>query len=253
MPKRKAKAARAQVERKLAEMQEPSAGAAPAANPVNPLVEREAELARLAKMGLVEILIAGTSITLVGLKDEGAAPPTLEQRLEMARRLNEVGPKLPRYVKLINPELPAKSVSDVVKAAKGELRMVKKPSKAKEPEVPAHMFHSTNAGKTQEEVAKRHAAEAKAEKKAAAKAPAKPKPAKAAKPAAKPSPKPAKTAEPKKAGGIGGLVCKLLVARKTPEEILAEVKKQFPKARTSNASIAWYRSKLREEGKLPKA
>jgi hypothetical protein len=242
MPKRKAKAARARVERRLAELQEPKPDGG-AASPA----EVGAEAARLAKMGLAEVPVAGTSLTLVGLKDEGAAPPTLAQRLEMARRLNEVGPKLPRYVKLINPDLPAKSVTDVINAAKGELRMVKKPGKAKEPEVLAHMFHSTNAGKTQEEVARRHASEAKAERKAAAKGPKKPEP----RPAPRAAPK--KAAEPKKAGGIGGLVCKLLVARKTPDEILAEVKRQFPKARTSNASIAWYRSKLREEGKLPKA
>jgi predicted DNA-binding transcriptional regulator AlpA len=47
-------------------------------------------------------------------------------------------------------------------------------------------------------------------------------------------------------------VRKLLVAKKSTEEILKEVKRQFPKARTSPSSVAWYRSELRGRGKLPK-
>jgi hypothetical protein len=48
--------------------------------------------------GLVEISVKGTHLTLLGMQNQ-AAIPSMEQRLAIARRLNEVGPKLPRFVK----------------------------------------------------------------------------------------------------------------------------------------------------------
>ena len=40
----------------------------------------------------------------------------------------------------------------------------------------------------------------------------------------------------------------LIRAGKTNEEVLAAVKEQFPDAKTSMASINWYRNKLRTDG-----
>ncbi len=49
-------------------------------------------------VGLREYAVAGTSITLLGMEDPDQTP-TLPQIVAMARRLVEVAPKLPRYVK----------------------------------------------------------------------------------------------------------------------------------------------------------
>lgn len=103
----------------------------------------------------------------------------------------------------------------------------------------------------------------------------KPKKAKAAakpKKAKKEAPKPVKKAKAKKAAkgkekgkaksaakkgstkpGIGAYCETLLKAKKSTEEIMKAVQGKFPGAKTSPASIAWYRSKMREEGTLPKA
>lgn len=43
---------------------------------------------------------------------------------------------------------------------------------------------------------------------------------------------------------IGGLCAELIKAGKTNEQIIAAVKAAFPGAKTSSASVAWYRSKL---------
>lgn len=48
--------------------------------------------------GLIEEEIKGTHLKLLAMQDQSAIP-TLEQRVAMAKRLNEVGPRLPRYVK----------------------------------------------------------------------------------------------------------------------------------------------------------
>ena len=52
--------------------------------------------------------------------------------------------------------------------------------------------------------------------------------------------------------GIGSTIIELILAHptKTNEEILKEVRAQFEKAQTSYACIAWYKSKLRKEGKI---
>lgn len=46
---------------------------------------------------------------------------------------------------------------------------------------------------------------------------------------------------------IGGAARKAILAGSTNDEALAAVRKQFPGAATTLASVAWYRSKLRKE------
>lgn len=55
------------------------------------------------------------------------------------------------------------------------------------------------------------------------------------------------TKEPK-GPGVGDVAKELIRAGKTNEEVLAAVKEQFPEAKTSMASINWYRNKLRGDG-----
>ncbi len=55
------------------------------------------------------------------------------------------------------------------------------------------------------------------------------------------------TKEPK-GPGVGDVAKELIRAGKTNEEVLAAVKEQFPDAKTSMASINWYRNKLRGDG-----
>ena len=52
--------------------------------------------------------------------------------------------------------------------------------------------------------------------------------------------------------GIGSTIITLILnnPEMTNQEILAKVKEQFEAAQTSYACIAWYKSKLRKEGKL---
>lgn len=53
-----------------------------------------------------------------------------------------------------------------------------------------------------------------------------------------------------KPAGIGAYVVELLLKGKSTEQILELVARQFPDAHTSRSSIAWYKSRLRAEGKL---
>lgn len=48
--------------------------------------------------------------------------------------------------------------------------------------------------------------------------------------------------------GVGAVAMKLLAEGKTNEEILAELKKQFPLGKTEMASVNWYRNKARSNG-----
>jgi len=52
--------------------------------------------------------------------------------------------------------------------------------------------------------------------------------------------------------GIGAFCEALLEAGKPDDEVLAAALAQFPGAKTSPSSIAWYRNRLRKEGRLPK-
>jgi len=48
--------------------------------------------------------------------------------------------------------------------------------------------------------------------------------------------------------GVGDLAKALIRGGKTNEEVLAEIKVQFTEAKTSMASVNWYRNKLRSDG-----
>ena len=65
--------------------------------------------------------------------------------------------------------------------------------------------------------------------------------------AAKAAPKKAAAA---KGPGIGAWVCAQLVAGVKDDKILKEVVAKFPGAKTNAAHLAWYRGKLRREGRL---
>lgn len=188
------------------------------ADEVQPIPAPKEEVERLRKLGLKEEPVRGTTLMLVGLIDKTKAPATNAQILEIAKRLNEVGPRLPHYVKhLVNEKKPLSSQQAVVDVA----RTV------------------ASGDQVRAEAAKEKAKEEKKQGKPVKKE-------KAAKPAKEKGD--AKPAEKK--GGIGGLVCKMLLDGKETDAILAAVKKDYPHAKTSAASVAWYRSQLRGEGKL---
>ena len=71
-----------------------------------------------------------------------------------------------------------------------------------------------------------------------------------AKPAAaaaeKPKDKPAEPKEPKR--GVGTVAMEAILNGASNEEALAAVRKEFPDANTTKASINWYRNKLRKDG-----
>lgn len=51
-----------------------------------------------------------------------------------------------------------------------------------------------------------------------------------------------------KAPGVGDVATEVILGGGSNEEALAAVQKAFPKSKTSQASINWYRNKLRSEG-----
>lgn len=248
---------------------------------------------------LKERPVEGTPYALLGTDDD---PRELDlgQRIEMASRLIEVGPKLPKYAPPwaaqtqptegeeivgtqakkegngagISPELQARM--DAVAGGEEIAKRVAAEKEAKEKEKA-----EAKAAKQRERDDAKAAKQRARDDKAAAKAgrevvaveqpsfPAKQADRRGGKPAAKKAAKkktekPAKTAKKAKAKGkasptssgagrgIGAFCCELLVKKKSTEEVIEAVKKKFPGAKTSPASIAWYRARLREEGKLPK-
>jgi hypothetical protein len=52
--------------------------------------------------------------------------------------------------------------------------------------------------------------------------------------------------------GLGKIQEQMLLQGKTTKEILEFISTNFPAAKTSSACVAWYKAKLRREGKLPK-
>lgn len=63
-----------------------------------------------------------------------------------------------------------------------------------------------------------------------------------------------KDAEKAPKTGVGTVALAAIRAGKTNEEALAAVQAEFPEAKTSMASINWYRNKLRGDGeKVPTA
>jgi len=237
--------------------------------------------------GLVEIPVEGTSLTLLGLPP-GADPKmlTLEQRIDIARRLNEVGPSLPKYrpkgksflsgmkwdsstaakeplnqgvtmrteeqeqsesAEQADPQAAPKKSKRKSSGEKASHPADHDPKTEKAMEDARQSFEKARAAKKKSGVA-RSADEVKKAAKAATKA-AKTKPAaKSEKPAS--NGKGRGSAGGGKGKGIGAFCSDLLLKNKTTEQILAAVKEKYPDAKTSPASIAWYRNKLREEGKL---
>lgn len=78
----------------------------------------EEDRKRWTKLGLVEVTVKGTDLKLLGPADNNKAPLTIAQRVEIAKRLNRVGPLLPRYIsKYVNTNLPGKSTHDILNHA----------------------------------------------------------------------------------------------------------------------------------------
>lgn len=203
--------------------------------------DRAAELKRLDKLGLMEIPVRGTTLTLVGLKEPNKAPPTVEQRAEMAKRLIDVSGRLPRYVMhLVDEKKPGTSVRAIVDVANAEAvrdEIVKK--KVKEKKVAA-------------------VKEAKGGKKkpaAAAAAPAKPAAGKAkakgrgiTKPSAVPS---GGFTAANKPATSGELIRARIMDPKnkmTDEQIAAEVRKLWPGRTTGVTDVRWNRAQMLKVG-----
>ena len=53
--------------------------------------------------------------------------------------------------------------------------------------------------------------------------------------------------------GIGARAMELLIEGKSTQEVIDIVKSEIPDANPTPATIAWYKNKLRQEGKLAKA
>ena len=63
-----------------------------------------------------------------------------------------------------------------------------------------------------------------------------------------------KAAPKEKKRGVGDAAMEAIRAGKNNDEVLAAVKKEFPEAKTSPASINWYRNNMRGKGeKVPTA
>lgn len=56
--------------------------------------------------------------------------------------------------------------------------------------------------------------------------------------------------QPQAKPGVGAFVAGLLLKGKKTDEVLKAVDSRFPESETTRASVSWYRSKLRKEGKL---
>lgn len=56
------------------------------------------------------------------------------------------------------------------------------------------------------------------------------------------------TSEKKSKNGVGKLAIEMIKNGFTNEEVLETIKEKFPKAKTTMASVNWYRNKLRGEG-----
>lgn len=78
--------------------------------------------------------------------------------------------------------------------------------------------------------------------------PADTKPAAAAADGAKAAKEPKEPKAPKR--GVGTVAMEAILNGATNEEALAAVRKEFPDANTTKASINWYRNKLRKDGTL---
>lgn len=160
----------------------------------------------------------------------------------------------------ITPEQ-AENKQTVKEAATKRLSGLKKDEPAAEEEIPDLPSRPPAEPAAKSKIGKAAAAAAPAKGKKAPEPPAKPiakgKKAEPAKPAAKgkaapaPAKKAGKAEEKKPRGqGIGAFCMDLILKKKSNEDVLAAVAKQFPGASTSNSCVAWYRNKLKNEGKL---
>lgn len=203
---------------------------------------------------LIETEVAGTPYKLLACAGD-PLKLTVAQRIEMAKRLVEVGPKLPHYVPQANPEQAAKGGA-MGKGAAEETKKAEERAKLNTPTPIEEALKNPQTAKEKRkaqakaigESAARHGQAAQERKKAEAEEKAAKKGA--GKPAAERSPKKAAGTGKSKGFGIGAFCEGLLLKGKTTEDILAAVKKEYPKAATKAASIAWYRNKLIVEGKL---
>jgi hypothetical protein len=55
---------------------------------------------------------------------------------------------------------------------------------------------------------------------------------------------------PQRPAGIGAYISGLLLSGKANEEVLMLTQRTFPTSKTSAAAVAWYKAKLKKEGKL---
>lgn len=163
---------------------------------------------------------------------------TIAERAAMAERLNLLGGKLPKY----SPKTDGMAAQvAAAKAAAPAAAPTGKRAKMMQPGNGSAISQETR--EKMEKVGNGAAAimqKAEAQRKKDAK-----------KPKATADGKKPKAAAPK-GRGIGSFCEGLLAKGRTSEEILAAVGKEFPGAKTSMASIAWYKNKMANEGRLPK-
>ena len=164
-----------------------------------------------------------------------ASDLTVAERAAMAERLNLVGKKLPKYA----PKN-ADGMAAQVAAAKASAPPPQVSAKRGKMIPPSMAEKMEKIGNGAAEIMQKAEAQRKKEAK-------KPKAGSDGK-----KPKKAAGAPAQKGRGIGAFCEGLLVKGKSAEEILAAVRKEFPGAKTSMASIAWYRNKLVQEGALSK-
>lgn len=255
-----------------------------------PVVVREdarPDAARLVPEGLLEVPVPNTAVALLAPATTGAEL-TLNQRVAMAERLNQVRDSLPRYVrkeKLFDGVRPRANLElgTTSSAGQGSTDAAQTNSTTQEYDMSTAATAVKATGKTNgighisqelrkqmkvvgdgaikmgqrilaEKAAKEKAkADAKAAKLSKTAKKATKKTATPGDKADKPSAKAPKAPKATKVRGIGTIVREALKAKKSTEECIALVKKEFPKAKTTPASVAWYRNDLRERGELPKA
>jgi hypothetical protein len=58
------------------------------------------------------------------------------------------------------------------------------------------------------------------------------------------------TDRPSRPAGVGAYINGLLLSKKPNDEVLVLTQRTFPEARTSAATVAWYKAKLKKAGKL---
>lgn len=234
--------------------------------------EAEATRQRLLALGLRELVIKNCPYRLLVLADADAVP-TMEQRLMIARRINDVGPKLPQYIPkgaLMKRSIPGITNAELQKVfdqnQKDEAERQKKlaqEAKKKEKEEAAKIKAAAAQRKKTKSVDVTPKVSPELAKKVAAKQ-AKEKAAKAT--ITKSEKKPATaTAKGKKfdvpkvpAGGFnktnkpatsGELIrARIMEHKMTDAQIAAEVRKLFEGRNTSETDVRWNRGQMRVRG-----